>query len=97
MALGYRADTRRNQRFILALVIVGLAIPMAAQATTVTSADRHRRIVLVSIADRKLAVSMATKLSRHFQLRWAPRKVQVPPVYSRSSAEFPIRRTTAPA
>jgi lipoprotein-anchoring transpeptidase ErfK/SrfK len=29
---------------------------MAAQATTATPADRHRRIVLVSIADRKLAV-----------------------------------------
>jgi lipoprotein-anchoring transpeptidase ErfK/SrfK len=29
---------------------------MAAQATTATPTDRHRRIVLVSIADRKLAV-----------------------------------------
>jgi lipoprotein-anchoring transpeptidase ErfK/SrfK len=56
MALGYGANTRRNQPFILALVVAGLAIPMAAQATTATSTDRHRRIVLVSIVDRKLAV-----------------------------------------
>src|SRR5580765_4534308 len=56
MALGYRADSRRNQLFILTLVVAGLAIPMAAQTNTATLADRHRRIVLVSIADRKLAV-----------------------------------------
>ena len=56
MALGYRANSRRNQLFILTLVVAGLAIPMAAQTTTATLADRHRRIVLVSIADRKLAV-----------------------------------------
>lgn len=56
MALGHGATTRRNQPFILALVVVGLITPMASQATPPTSADRHRRIVLVSIADRKLAV-----------------------------------------
>jgi lipoprotein-anchoring transpeptidase ErfK/SrfK len=56
MALGHRADSRRNQRFILALAIVGLAIPVAAQTHPLTWPNRHRRIVLVSIADRKLAV-----------------------------------------
>jgi lipoprotein-anchoring transpeptidase ErfK/SrfK len=56
MALGHRADSKRNQRFILALAIVGLAIPVAAQTHPLTWPNRHRRIVLVSIADRKLAV-----------------------------------------
>jgi lipoprotein-anchoring transpeptidase ErfK/SrfK len=38
------------------LAIVGLAIPVAAQTHPLTWPNRHRRIVLVSIADRKLAV-----------------------------------------
>jgi lipoprotein-anchoring transpeptidase ErfK/SrfK len=50
-----RATTKRAQTLILAVLTLVLAIPSFAQTTNPT-ADPVKRVVLVSIADRKLAV-----------------------------------------
>lgn len=51
-----KMTTRRAQRLILALFTLALAIPSFAQTAKPAGPDRIRRVVLVSIADRKLAV-----------------------------------------
>lgn len=51
-----KMTTRRARRLILALFTLALAIPSFAQTAKPAGPDRIRRVVLVSIADRKLAV-----------------------------------------
>ena len=51
-----RETAKREQRLILALFSVGLAIPSFAQTAQAPRTDRVSRAVLVSIPDRKLAV-----------------------------------------
>lgn len=51
-----KMTTRRAQRLLLALFTLALAIPSFAQTAKPAGPDRISRVVLVSIADRKLAV-----------------------------------------
>lgn len=51
-----KMTTRRAQRLLLALFTLAVAIPSFAQTAKPAGPDRIRRVVLVSIADRKLAV-----------------------------------------
>ncbi|PYX50930.1 MAG: L,D-transpeptidase [Acidobacteria bacterium] len=47
---------RLIQKWILAALVLTLAIPAFAQAPNAAAPERHQRVVLVSIPDRKLAV-----------------------------------------
>ena len=47
---------KRAQRYILAALVLAAAMPSFAQSSNLTNGNRIQRTVLVSIADRKLAV-----------------------------------------
>ena len=51
-----RTAAKRAQRYILAILALAAAVPSFAQISKPTGSDRIRRVVVVSIPDRKLAV-----------------------------------------
>ncbi len=54
--VGKNTTTWRAKRLLLALFILGLALPSVAQSAMPAASDRRNRVVLVSIPDRRLAV-----------------------------------------
>lgn len=63
-----RAPTSTTQKYLLGLLALALAIPSTAQTPRSGDPEAARRIVLVSIPDRKLAVIEGDKVLAQFPI-----------------------------